>query len=116
MVPRTIKPQEAWNRVAASLKAQAEIARIDMGLYEDGNLSADPTLLEASSALLDGLAGLDDPVLFETTVQEPMVYRLSEILGTVPPLLLFVPQVALAFAAFRACVSSIVFEQKGVRR
>lgn len=102
--------------VAASLKAQAEIARIDIGLYEDGNLSADPTFLEASSALLDGLAGLDDPVLFETTVQEPMVYRLSEILGTVPPLLLFVPQVALAFAAFRACVSSIVFEQKGVRR
>ena len=91
--------------VAASLKAQAEIARIDMGLYEDGNLSADPTLLEASSALLDGLAGLDDPVLFDTTVQEPMVYRLSEIIGTIPPLLLFVPQVALAFAAFRAIES-----------
>lgn len=91
--------------IAASLKAQAEIARIDMELYEDGNLSADPVLLEASRVLLDGLAGLEDPVLFETTAQEPMVYRLAEALGTVPPLLLFVPQVALAFAAYRSIES-----------
>ena len=42
-------------------------------------------LLEASSALLDELAGLDDPVLFETTAQEPIIYRLAETLGTVPP-------------------------------
>lgn len=91
--------------IAASLKAQAEIARIDMELYEDGNLSADPVLLEASSALLDELAGLDDPVLFETTAQEPMIYRLAETLGTVPPLLLFVPQVALTFVAYRSIES-----------
>lgn len=90
------------NDIAASLRAQEEISRIDLELYEAGNLTGDYTTLSASHALLEGLAGLDNPEVYETTADEPMLYRLAELLGTIPPLLLFVPAVAITYAAFRA--------------
>lgn len=88
--------------VAASLKAQAEIAEIDLKLYESGNLTGDGVALEATAILLKELANLDDPDLYEFTTEEPALYRLAELFGSVPPLLLFVPPVAIAYAVFRA--------------
>ncbi|MDY2776868.1 MAG: hypothetical protein SOU51_00590, partial [Collinsella sp.] len=87
---------------AVSLAAQAKIAQIDFELYESGNLSADELSLEAKRTLLDDLQALPKPVLYETTADEPMLYRLAELMGTVPPLLLLVPPIAVAYAAFRA--------------
>lgn len=87
---------------AASLRAQEEVVRIDIELYEAGNLSGDYVVLEANHALLEGLAGMESPELYETTADEPMLYRLAELLGTVPPLLLIVSPIAIAYAAFRA--------------
>lgn len=89
------------NDIADSLKAQAESLKIDIELYESGNLSADPVMLDAKLALLEGLASLDEPVLYKTTSDEPMLYRMAELFGSISPFALFVPPVAIAFVVFR---------------
>ncbi|MDO4437685.1 MAG: hypothetical protein Q4B77_07045 [Coriobacteriaceae bacterium] len=90
------------NDVAASLRAQEEISRIDLELYDAGNLSGDYGMLKVNHAFLEQLSGLQTPSLYETTADEPMLYRLAELFGTVPPLLLFVPVVVISFAVFRS--------------
>lgn len=88
--------------VKVSIQAQAEVAAIDLELYEAGNLEAEYEMLHANCAFLEGLANLKEPELYETTADEPMLYRLSELLGSIPPLLLIVPPIIVAYAAYRA--------------
>ncbi len=84
-----------------SLAAQVELARIDLDLYESGNLMADPLMLQAKYALLNNLAQRSDPALYGTTAEEPGLYRVAEVVGTLPPMLVPLIPVVVGFLVLK---------------
>lgn len=115
---RTLELLEATqgDNLRESLRAQSELRRIDLDLCRSGNLTGDPWQFEASARYLDALASLEKPELYENTAKEPMLYRLAETFGTVPPLALVVPVVAIAFAMFRSLESDRLCAQLPLSR
>ena len=73
--------------IAASLRAQAELAKSDLEEYESGTLVGDKLMLESKLSFLTRLSAMGDPLLFASTVDEPMLYHLAGIFGSMPPLL-----------------------------
>lgn len=84
-----------------SLAAQVELARIDLDLYESGNLMADPLMLQPKYALLSDLAQRSDPALYGTTAEEPGLYRVAEVVGTLPPMLVPLIPVVVGFLVLK---------------
>lgn len=87
--------------LARSLAAQAELARIDLELYESGNLVADPLMLQAKYTLLHSLAQRSNPALYGTTAEEPGLYRVAEVIGTLPPMLVPLIPVVVGFLVLK---------------
>lgn len=66
--------------------------------------------------LLRRLVDLGSPETYATTADEPALYRAAEIAGTAPPLLLYVPAVAVAYAVLTAGGAPRALSQAPARR
>lgn len=103
------------NDQEASLRAQAEIAQIDMEMYERGNLVGEYLPLKSNEVFLTTLAKLDHPAAYMQTTQEPTLYRLAATMHSVPALLLLAPIFVMSFVLLESVEASSLLRQFPLR-
>lgn len=103
------------NDQEASLRAQAEIAQLDMEMYERGNLVGEYLPLKSNEVFLTTFAKLDHPAAYMQTTQEPTLYRLAAAMHSVPVLLLLAPIFAVNFVLLKSVEASSLLRQFPLR-
>lgn len=88
--------------IAKSLMAQSKYAEIELEETRNGTLvGLDEISYQVMAEYTASLANLKEPALYFTTTEEPMLYRLADIAATLPPQLLYIAPIVVAYITMR---------------